>query len=145
MSYTELFYPSTSGQIHLYKEAIGVATVVLNDANGIAGLPIIPDVSIAFSIRVTSTVVVPGSGGLVVGDSYSEFFNGAVKNVSGTTALVGAVTAVDTFSNTNMLTTAVAVVANNTSDLLQVEYTPSTLADVETVIVISATINYTSA
>lgn len=135
---------SASSFFSSYGEGVGVGAFILSDSRGL-GLVVPLDASMAFEIRLTSTVVVPGAGGLSIGDSYSEVLIGAIKNVGGTTSIVGAVSSLGSFVDTDMATLVLSVTANNTDDTLQIEITPPSTADADTVIVASATVEYTVA
>lgn len=133
---------SPSSSFSAYGEGVGVSPFILSDSQN-RGLGVPLDSCMVFEIRVASTVVVPGAGGLSVGDSYSEVLIGAIKNVGGTTSIVGAVTSLGSFVDTDMATLVLGVTANDTDDTLQIEITPPSTADADTVIVASATVEYT--
>lgn len=144
MGDTKLIGVAGGSSFSVYGEGVGILAFTLSDSQG-RELSVPLDSCVVFEIRFTCTVVVPGAGGLSVGDSYSEVLIGAVKNVGGTTSIVGSVTSLGSFVDTDMATLLLGVTANNTDDTLQIEVTPPSTADGDTVIVASATIGYTVA
>lgn len=144
MGRTELTGNFVNGVLSISEFSIGGSSVILTDNQG-QGLVVPLNDVICFELRVTSIVVVAGGGGLSVGDSYSEVFLGSIKNVGGVTSLVGTVDSLGVFSDTDMLTTVITVSSDDVLDCLEVEYTPSALSDVDTVISIHGVLTYVSA
>jgi len=98
-----------------------------------------------FEIHLVAVCTVVGNGaGISVGETYGSWSLGAIKNIAGTTALVGSVQAPATAqSDTGMSTSVVTVDANDTNDSLRIRFTPPATAGTTTVIKVTATIDFT--
>ena len=94
------------------------------------------------NLQVSAICSTVGNGTLTLGDSYVATYNVGIKRLTNTTSLVGTVQNVTTAqSDTNMLSSAVTITADDTNEALKVEFTPPTTAGSTTVIrvVVTAT------
>jgi hypothetical protein len=88
-------------------------------------------------VRIVAVVTTAGNGtgGIAAGDSYGTKYNVVIKNIGGTTALVGtAEEYVTAKSDGTMSTSVTACTADNSNDALAVKYTPPSTAGTTTVI-----------
>lgn len=91
-------------------------------------------------IDVIAIVQTAGAGGLVLGETFIGSYFLGIKNIGGTTSLIGSgVTTAFEEWDTNMATAAVVITADDTNDCLKVEFKPSNLADGNTVTRVVAT------
>jgi len=99
-----------------------------------------------FEVHITAICTVAGNGvGISTGESYVSWHLGGIKNIGGTTALIGTVqTPATAQSDTGMSTSVVTVDANNTNDSLRIRFTPPSTAGSTTQITVIATIDYTN-
>ncbi len=99
-----------------------------------------------FEIHLTAICIAAGNGvGITTGESYVSWQVGGIKNIGGTTALIGTIQTLSTAqSDTGMSTAVVTVDANNTNDSLRIRFTPPSTAGSTTQISVVATINYTN-
>lgn len=98
-----------------------------------------------FEVHLVAVCTSVGDGvGISVGDTYGTWTVGAIKNIAGTTALVGGTQDTATpVGNTGMSTSAVTIDANDTNDSLRIRFTPPSTAGSTTVIKVIATIDFT--
>lgn len=99
-----------------------------------------------FEVHITAICTAAGNGvGISTGESYVSWHLGGIKNIGGTTALIGTVqTPATAQSDTGMSTSVVTVDANNTNDSLRIRFTPPSTAGSTTQITVTATIDYTN-
>ena len=98
--------------------------------------------SYKFKVEVIATVTTAGAGGEAVGESAVYDYTTLIKNVAGTTSIVGSVKdmlAGGPIEDTNM-DGSVTLAANDTTDELDISYTPPANADASTVIELKAII-----
>lgn len=98
-----------------------------------------------FEIHITAICSAAGNGvGISTGETYVSWAVGGIKNIGGTTALVGTVQLPATAqADAGMSTSVVTVDANNTNDSLRIRFTPPSTAGTTTVIKVIATIDFT--
>lgn len=98
-----------------------------------------------FEIHITAVCSAAGNGvGISTGEAWASWHVGGIKNIGGTTALVGTVqTTATAQSDAGMSTSVVTVDDNNTNDSLRIRFTPPSTAGTTTVIKVIATIEFT--
>jgi len=99
-----------------------------------------------FEVHLTAICTAAGNGvGISTGESYASWHMGGIKNIGGTTALIGTVqTPATAQSDTGMSTSVVTIDANNTNDSLRIRFTPPSTAGSTTQITVTVTIDYTN-
>ena len=98
-----------------------------------------------FEIHITAVCSAAGNGvGISTGEAWASWHVGGIKNIGGTTALVGTVqTTATAQSDAGMSTSVVTVDANDTNDSLRIQFTPPSTAGTTTVIKVIASIQLT--
>lgn len=95
-------------------------------------------------ISVVAIIKTVGNGTVTLGDVHGSNYRVTIKNIGGTTALVGSVEQIGTDSNdAGMAGCDVTITADNTTDCLKMTFTPPTAAGSTTVTRVVASIKLT--
>lgn len=95
-------------------------------------------------ISVVAIIKTVGDGTVTLGDVHGSNYRVTIKNIGGTTALVGSVEQIGTDSNdAGMAGCDVTITADNTNDCLKITFTPPTAAGSTTVTRVVASVKLT--
>lgn len=122
-----------TSDIRLFNAITGTASTELFTDGVSAKATLSSNMAWTFTIKLIAITRTVGNGTGTLGDIFSGEYTGTIKNIGGTTALVGSITTVGTNSNTSMSTSAVAITADDTSDNLKITFTPPSTAGSTTV------------
>lgn len=108
--------------------------------------PILPATNALWAVRVQLAAIctAAGNGTVVTGASFAAERQCAIKRLSTTTSLVGAVQTIGAnLSDTSMSTAAVTITADDTNEALRVQFTPPSTAGTTSTFRVVATIQLT--